>query len=248
MSLPVGFRFRGARPLVICWCSAQLGDITRAWHTTSPGALVVTPERSMFSIQRYQERPSAIDRHERLCCRRALSWLRAKDIAQSYSAGELCPPLWLRDQFSWGPMRWPIWWCSVPIVTSLDCGALAAIAVQIFKGRGETTIPVQLVMRYPRHAGEQWAALWDRSGARSDWIAGDLVYHEAAGVLNREELSIWDPTANRWLVPAESGSESFGTVVSLRVQQTRAQETDSRLFWRGSSILLDEWTYVFPID
>lgn len=188
----------------------------------------------------YLPSPSAITDHDDACCREALSWLRGTDAARSYAGGCWHPPAWLRAAFDWGPLEWPVSWCSVPRLEVLDCGALAAVAKQLFAMRGQRAVAVQLALRYPQYAIEQWIRLWERSGQSAAWISDQTCYHEVCGVLDGSRLSLWDPTESRWLDPPISADEGFGAVAALRVVWLGAGPTV--VVWGRAAVTCCVWS------
>jgi hypothetical protein len=190
---------------------------------------------------------STIDDHREPCCRRARAWLHGVDANSSYRDGRWFPPTWLREKYNWGPLRWPLYWCSVPDAEVLDCGALAAVAQEVYRRRGMIAMPVQLILRYPQHVTNQWSAMWQRAGLSDNWISGEFCYHEACGALDGQtEILVWDSTANRWLDPPESPSESFASVAGIKLVEgaSRASHTPRILHWRGIQLLAGVWHWL----
>src|SRR5215207_5384063 len=80
--------------------------------------------------------PSQISHHGALCCEIAREWITATDFSERSSEGRLTGPRWLRQKFNWGASSFPIYWCETVRRKTLDCGALAALAHEIFAVRG----------------------------------------------------------------------------------------------------------------
>jgi hypothetical protein len=123
---------------------------------------------------------------------------------------------------------------------ALDCGALAAVAIELYRLRGLEAAPVQLALRYPAHATGQWSAMWHRAGSSNSWISGQYCYHEACGVIHEACIDLWDPTETRWLEPPLSLNETFSAVTALRVAAD-AFHTSSELNWCGLSLKPGQW-------
>jgi len=204
----------------------------------------VIPEHGLHKIASYLVSPSAICDHGGSCCLNARAWLRGVDASNSFRDAQWHPPTWLRNEFDWGPIPWPIYWCSLPKMDKLDCGALAALAVEVYRLRGIPVVPVQLALRYPLYAAEQWTRMWEREGLRPDWISGDLVYHEVCGVIEGQNLKLWDPTENRWLEPSLYSNPSFASVVSIKVASSRLQ-AQAVFYWSGIHVRAGVWESVF---
>jgi hypothetical protein len=183
---------------------------------------------------------STVMDHGGTCCRDALAWLQGMDAANSYFEGKWLIPTWLRREFDWGPMRWPCYWCDIPESKTLDCGALAAIAVQLYRFRATPAAQVQLVFRYPQHVADQWLGMWTRAGQKAHWIAGNYCYHEGCGVLEGRRLSVWDPTWSRWCEPPLSPHEAFASVVALKVSEVRAIEPLD-VEWEAIAVRIGVW-------
>src|SRR5207244_4063127 len=99
-------------------------------------------------LRDYLDAPSQFGDHGAVCCAVARGWLTAMDRSCSFRSGGWHPPAWLRARYSWGPVRWPVYWCEVPAADTLDCGSLAALATELFRRRGEKAASVQLILRY----------------------------------------------------------------------------------------------------
>lgn len=159
--------------------------------------------------------PSQILDHGRKCCLLAKQWLRAMD-SSFVVASRRSGPKWIRSRFEWGPSRWPIYWCEAIESKVLDCGALAAVARQVFSFRGLPCLPVQLIEHFPPSSISQWRARWMRDDAATDWIIDNMTYHEACGVvLTDSQIRVWDPTSG-WWTRAEQRM-GYGATLALRV-------------------------------
>jgi hypothetical protein len=86
--------------------------------------------------------------HGEQCCRIAREWLLATDCARQPPGEPLAGPRWIRQRVTWGPNRWPVYWCEAVSGKVLDCGALAALATEAFRGRGLTCYPAQMIQLY----------------------------------------------------------------------------------------------------
>ena len=198
------------------------------------------PNAVLTQIAAFLRTPSTISDHGKPCCRGGRAWLRGVDASSSYRDAHWHPPTWLRKEYEWGPVQWPIHWCSVPHMEKLDCGALAAVAVELYRLRGLPVTPVQLALRYPHHAAEQWSRMWEREGLIASWITGGFCYHEACGVIEGENLLLWDPTENRWLDPPLSSNDAFASVMALKVAGPGAG-MPARLHWGGTWLRSGVW-------
>lgn len=130
----------------------------------------------------------------------------------------------------------------------LDCGAFAALAVELYRSRGLPVTPVQLAIRYPYHTAEQWSRMWEREGLSASWITDGICYHEVCGVIEGEYLLLWDPTENRWLDPPFSSTETVAAVAALKVARLGAG-VPARINWGGTWVHFGVWQcLVFDVD
>jgi hypothetical protein len=185
--------------------------------------------------------PSVISHHGQACCDVAREWMLSMDFSQLSAGNPLTGPRWLRQKYNWGPSSWPIHWCEAAEKKTLDCGALAAIAHEIFVARGVTSFPVQLIQQYSEVAAHHWQKGWAEASSVSHWIMDDLIYHEGCAVALRDnELKIWDPTASWWVNPKQFGG--YGGVLVLRLfNQAQAATPTLGFKWGAHRIYLNRW-------
>lgn len=193
----------------------------------------------LAQITAYLPSPSQISHHGESCCNRALRWLVTLDRANSLKTGNFDPPAWLRRQFGWAPHAWPIFWCQVPLAESLDCGALAALATELFRARGKIALPVQLALQYPNEALDVWRSTWRSSLGHAAWISENVCYHEACALLGKEEVDIWDPTEGRWLMPLSTMPQRYGNLIAIRIF---GHDSANPLRFASQTLEADRWT------
>lgn len=180
---------------------------------------------------------SVIAHHEEACCRVAREWMLATDYSRLSAGDSLTGPRWLRQRFAWGPSRHPIHWCEAVRRDTLDCGALAALAHELFLARGVESYPTQLIQQYSEHATSHWLAGWAEDDTPSHWIETDVVYHEGCAVVTGgDEIKIWDATASWWVNPRQLGG--YGGVLALRVFVDAAP---AAFLWDTHRITPNEW-------
>jgi hypothetical protein len=183
---------------------------------------------------------SVISHHGEACCRIAREWILSMDYSLLNAGNPLTGPRWLRSKYAWGPSRWPIHWCEAAREKTLDCGALAALAHEIFTARGVKSFPVQLIQQYSETAARQWYKGWG-GGAETavNWIEEDLIYHEGCAVITRDrEIKIWDPTASWWVNPKQFGG--YGGVLVLRIFDEQ-QSAPGGFNWGAHRLLPNQW-------
>jgi hypothetical protein len=183
----------------------------------------MTPEAA---VRLWRDRPVSVLRgHEAGCCRAARAWVRAMELSRA-SGGS--GPLWITDRYPWGPSAWPLHWCEAVRSRQLDCGALASLAREAFSARGRVGLPAQLVLGVPKGTTSHWAARWEAAGCRTDWIVGDLAYHEACAVLEGTGVRVWDPSRGAWLDPGGTGQVR---VVAVRIAPAGRSPVPGGLRW-----------------
>jgi hypothetical protein len=156
---------------------------------------------------RWQDFPaSTIAHHGEACCRIAREWLLGMDRSQLNGSAAVTGPRWLRHKYKWGPSRWPIHWCEAVGEKTLDCGALAALAHELFVGRGVRSYPAQFIQQFSDRDTCHWLRNWGDKECTVNWIEDELIYHEGcAVVVGDRELKFWDATASWWVNPRQVG-------------------------------------------
>jgi hypothetical protein len=192
------------------------------------------------AIDAWQDFPSSeLSEHPRPCCRIAREWLLAMDASQMPAGERLAGPRWIRQRVTWGPSRWPLYWCEAVAAKTLDCGALAALAKAAFRGRGVRCHTAQFIQQYTKGDSCHWYRSWELAQAEVHWIQEDLVYHEACAVLVRDdEIRIWDPTASWWVDPKQVFG--YSAVIAARVL-VADYDLPRHLTWGPHRIPLNRW-------
>lgn len=182
-------------------------------------------------------RPSNISHHGKICCEIAREWITATDFSGMAGGDVLSGPRWLRQTFKWGGSTYPIFWCEAVRRKKLDCGALAAMAHEVFAARGVKSLRGQLVQRFSRAATEAWRQEWRESGASMKWVDNDLIYHEGCAVVaRRNEIKVWDASAGWWIDPRIG--DGYGSLLAIRL----AGPADAPAFqWGPHTIVPDTW-------
>lgn len=188
--------------------------------------------------------PSQISHHGRMCCEIAREWITSTDFSELVGGSVLTGPRWLRQRFNWGASSFPIFWCEAVRKNTLDCGALAALAHEVFSVRGVKSFRAQLVQRFSQVATAQWSCSWSANGdSELRWIDRDLIYHEGCAVLvgngkgnssgSSGEIKVWDASAGWWVDP-KSG-DGYGSLLAIRLTATGADA--SRKFKWGTHLM-----------
>ena len=182
---------------------------------------------------------STISHHGRPCCRVAREWVLATDYAQLGGESPLSGPRWLRHRYPWGPSRWPIHWCEAVRQKRLDCGALAALAHEVFTARGVRSFPAQFVQQFSEDAARDWQRRWEADEAPAHWISEDLIYHEGCAVVSGgEEIKVWDSSTGWWVNPRQFGG--YGCLLAVRIFDAQA-EPGTAYRWGARTVSPNVW-------
>jgi hypothetical protein len=166
---------------------------------------------------RWQDFPySRLSHHGTDCCDIAREWVLSMDFAQLNGADLSSGPRWLRGRYKWGPSAWPMHWCEVVKRKSIDCGAHAALAHEVFTARGLKSFPAQLVQQYSPEATSQWRLAWNQEDVSCHWLTDDVIYHEGTALLmGEDEVKLWDASAGWWINPRQAGG--YGALLAVRI-------------------------------
>lgn len=202
------------------------------------GALKAGPSRCTEVFTTWAEwPPSEISHHGKVCCEVAREWLNATDFTLINGGSLLTGPRWITHRFKWGPSEYPIYWCEAVRKRRLDCGALAALAHEVFSARGVTSFRAQFVQKFTGVATEQWSCSWSKADVPVSWINDDLIYHEGVVVSpGGPQIKVWDSSAGWWVDRARA--EGYGVVVAIRVF---APKELGVLTWGEHSIKPGRW-------
>ena len=182
---------------------------------------------------------SEISHHGAMCCEIAREWLTAKDFSELGGASVLTGPRWLRQKFKWGASDFPIFWCEAVKQDTLDCGALAALASEVFKSRGVRTLRVQMVQRFSANSTAQWSSSWYDTTEQLRWMNDDLIYHEGCAIMTKEnEIKIWDASAGWWIDP--NSKDGYGALLAIRLSDFNLTDQD-KLNWGRHNLNALQW-------
>jgi hypothetical protein len=184
--------------------------------------------------------PSQISHHGTICCEIAREWITATDFSELSGGCFFTGPRWLREKFNWGASSFPIYWCEAVRKKTLDCGALAALAHEVFTVRGVETLRAQLVQRFSMVATDQWSCSWSENGdTELRWIDHDLIYHEGCAIVTGDkEIKVWDASAGWWVDP--KAGNGYGSLLAIRISDV----TKSNFKWGSKSIPVNRWVKI----
>ena len=193
-------------------------------------------------IKRFVSRmPSRLARHPSSCCSRARSWFSAMTHSHALlNPGSL--PIWLHDQWEWGPSKWPMYWCEILENEKLDCGVLAELAEVALRETRRKTVRMQLIEEHDWDASRNWQQLWEDAGCYGDWVVGRFAYHEAVGILSDGSLEAWDPTDNCFSVP--SPDRRPGRVAAVRLLPASVAVPAEGVNWHGLWLGPNGWQII----
>jgi hypothetical protein len=184
--------------------------------------------------------PSQISHHGEICCEIAREWITSTDFSELNGGNELTGPRWLRQRFNWGASSFPIYWCKAVRKKTLDCGALAALAHEVFTVRGVRSFRVQLIQRFSEMSTSQWSQSWSENGDEElRWIDHDLIYHEGCAILvGDREIKVWDASAGWWI--DSKPAEGYGALLAIRVSASDPRMAGG-FKWGGHRITPNQW-------
>ncbi len=182
---------------------------------------------------------SQILHHGTACCEAAREWLLAMDCSQLTGESPLSGPRWIRTLYEWGPSGHPIHWCETVKRKTLDCGVLAALALECFKERDVCALPAQFVQRYSKDATTHWEGRWKTDEVSAHWIHDDVIYHEGCAVLLPDgTIQLWDASAGWWVNPSQTAG--YGSLAALKIW-AGAGMVRSSFQWGTHHIRANEW-------
>ena len=195
------------------------------------------------ALETWQDWPaSALSHHGQACCHIAREWILSMDYSQLGGGNVLAGPRWVRHKYKWGPSRWPIHWCEAVRRKTLDCGALAAIAHEVFCARGVRSLPAQFVQQFSEDATRDWSERWKGETCAPNWIREDLIYHEGCAVVtggqSGQEIKVWDASAGWWVNPRQYGG--YGGLLAIRIFDPQAGP-DTSFRWDTHDIVPNIW-------
>ncbi len=183
--------------------------------------------------------PSQISHHGALCCEIAREWITATDYSALNGDCIFTGPRWLRQKFNWGASRFPIYWCEAVRRETLDCGALAALAHEVFTARGVKTSRVQLVQKFSSVATSQWTNSWSEGCEPLAWIKDDLIYHEGCAIeTGGKNIKVWDASAGWWV--DSKPADGYGSLLAIRLSDFNLRTGES-FKWGEHIIKVNEW-------
>jgi hypothetical protein len=186
---------------------------------------------------------SEISHHGRMCCEIAREWITATDFSE-LGGSVYTGPRWLRQKFNWGASSFPIYWCEAVRRKILDCGALAALAHEVFKARGVKSYRVQMVQRFSKVATNQWTNSWNERGGNEPlrWTQDDLIYHEGCAIApTGNELKIWDASAGWWIDP--NSKDGYGALLAIRLSSYDLP-SGVNFSWGKHTVNAYQWTRI----
>ncbi|HEY8563419.1 MAG TPA: hypothetical protein VIL74_23775 [Pyrinomonadaceae bacterium] len=182
---------------------------------------------------------SQISHHGKICCEIAREWITATDFSELNGDCVLTGPRWLRQKFNWGASTFPIYWCEAVRRKTLDCGALAALAHEIFTARGLKSYRVQLIQKFSSVATSQWTNSWGSCGEPLAWTKGDLIYHEGNAIdIGDRKIKVWDASAGWWV--DSKPANGYGAVLAIRLSGLNLSAGES-FHWGEQTIKACEW-------
>lgn len=186
--------------------------------------------------------PSQISHHGKMCCEIAREWVTATDFSSLNGECIYTGPRWLRQIFNWGASSFPIYWCEAVRKKTLDCGALAALAQEVFIARGIKNYRIQVVQKFSENAIRQWSESWNNGQETLKWVDRDLIYHEGCAIdLGDHKIKVWDASAGWWIDP--NPADGYGSLLAIRVSGYNLPP-EATLKWGEYSIKPAQWVTI----
>jgi hypothetical protein len=192
-------------------------------------------------IQNWEHFPASyMSHHGAACCETAREWIVGMDFSQLHGGNPLTGPRWLRNNFKWGPSKWPMHWCEAVREKTLDCGALGALSHQLFLARGVRSFAAQLILEFNDASTRHWRETWSKENVCAHWISEGLIYHEGCAVaVHGNEIKVWDSTATWWVNPKQFGG--YAGLVALRIFDPGSSESFT---WGKHVLPANTWTKI----
>ena len=191
--------------------------------------------------------PSQISHHGDMCCEISREWVTAMDFSELNGEDVLTGPRWLREKFHWGCSTFPIYWCEAIRKDTLDCGALAALAHEIFINRGVKTVRAQLVQKFSKNATHQWKSNWHDGNTTLEWVNNDLIYHEGCAViLPDNKIKLWDASAGWWVDPKQRNG--YGSVIAVKLSAPFNNGAEASFDWGKHRLAVNTWQKIAQVS
>lgn len=155
----------------------------------------------MYMMQNYTH----IASHNSICCKVVQEWLFAMDTVYTRLENSPLHVSWIYDQYTWGPNKYPFFWCDLLKTQTIDCGVFADLVQTIFQHRGIECSRIQQYGLAHESQKDYWKEKWASAGVDfSHWIVDDtFIYHEML-VINQDGLPIFFDTTTGLIIDDES--------------------------------------------
>ncbi len=163
--------------------------------------------------------------HSQECCNVAQSWFMSRLILDN----DVVPPRWIRDQWGWGSVEYPFYWCDLVKAKDIGCTILTALARIAFAHANISAVSVQVIEEYDESFVEHVRKMW--IDVDEKWLHKQYVFHEIVGVdkkdycrfvkpssldLLLDRYYLWDPTDSAWR-KLFTNSKQYGRIVAYRL-------------------------------
>lgn len=170
---------------------------------------------------------SEISHHRSRCCEDAHEWLvgtYASKARTHAGSGWTSSLLALIEDFEWGPTQWPIHWCELMKVETIDCGVFSALARSILCRLGIPAYPAQVIHRKTEASVPHIRGIWKEAQSADDFFAGSSYsYHELCLIDPPEStMPILFDTSYGIRFGNFSSNDIYDAVSALRVESPRA--------------------------
>ena len=148
---------------------------------------------------------TSISFHDSACCRTAREWFFIMDAVYSRMENSQLQLSWLYEIYSWGPNKYPFFWCELLEQKSIDCGVFADLVQTILVHRGTECSRLQQYTTARSSQKACWKNRWLAENIDfSQWIIEDkFIYHELI-VLNDNGQPLFFDTSTGLIIDNES--------------------------------------------
>ena len=153
-----------------------------------------------------------------LCCQLTNAWFKSLSLSHN----EL-PPRWIAKRWTWGPVRFPVYWCEIPQLKKLDCSLLSALTREALLAQAVICIPVQVIEEHTIESSAQAQREW--RGYNTPWMYDRFAYHEIVGIAlptrhhhatYLDGFYLWDPSENDWREIYSDTKNMVGNIIAFR--------------------------------
>ena len=156
--------------------------------------------------------------HDSECCHSAREWFLMMDKVFCKVENSPFHLSWLYDTYSWGPNKYPIYWCALMKTKTIDCGVFADLVQTLLQQRGVECSRIQQYSLERESQKEYWKEKWKSAGVEyKNWIVDNtFIYHEFLAINIDGEAVFFDTSTGKIV---DDRSPFVSPVVYMRMCQ-----------------------------